>query len=330
MSRTLLYLHIGVNKTGTTAIQRFLNSRREDFISSGILYPKAGTIGEAHYSISDALGFGHTKLSRDCRLEQQRRIKKMLREEVQCTKPKCIVISSEFFTLNGDIGTVQNFFSEYDVRIVVYLRRHDDWWPSNYSQAVQHTTNPKWRGWGLEKYIAYHQKHNPNNGNWRYLVDRWADCFGRDSMIVRPYEKIQNKPNLMADFLSSISMGNLAPEEFPAINQSLDAWSLRMIDVAQRANIGEDIRRRIIAYTKLNQLSGNKLHYPSSFLNQLISRHSEDYSYIAKEYLKRKDGMLFFNPIHEIDSEIILNKLPNLAEVMAWTALALSENDIKT
>lgn len=297
MKRIIAYLHIGANKTGTSAIQKYCNGQREQLASQGLLYPRAGCSGEAHYRLSDALGFTHRRLNPGEIHSLQDGILSQLRQELQETRPQCLLFSSEDFILNGDPSVVEKFFNEFDVRgIVVYLRRHDTWWNSAYNQAVRHVRHPKW-GWGLQEFVRWQRRYHSNYGNWRWLVDRWAAVFGKERLIVRPFEKQQNQPNIVADLFGAIGRADLAPQEVPVVNTSLDAWSLRMIDIAQRADLDEATRQRIIAYTLRNPKGGPPLRAPAAYLRQLIEHYQSDYEYIAREYLGRKDGRLFYDPL---------------------------------
>jgi hypothetical protein len=56
-----LYLHIGINKTGTSAIQHFLSDRAAALPAAGLLYPSTGRAQFAHFQLSAALGFGQRK-----------------------------------------------------------------------------------------------------------------------------------------------------------------------------------------------------------------------------------------------------------------------------
>jgi hypothetical protein len=50
MTKTI-YLHIGIPKTGTTAIQNFFFQKREDLKNYGLLYPNTAASGKGaeHY-----------------------------------------------------------------------------------------------------------------------------------------------------------------------------------------------------------------------------------------------------------------------------------------
>ncbi len=47
-----LYLHIGMGKTGTTALQNFFWENRKALASHDICYPKRGTMANAHHLLS--------------------------------------------------------------------------------------------------------------------------------------------------------------------------------------------------------------------------------------------------------------------------------------
>ena len=55
-----LYLHIGINKTGTSAIQRYLSSHRAELVRESVLYPaphgpaKRITASAAHSALPTA------------------------------------------------------------------------------------------------------------------------------------------------------------------------------------------------------------------------------------------------------------------------------------
>ena len=47
-----LYLHIGMGKTGTTALQDFFAHNRQALGEMGISYPERGTMSNAHHLLS--------------------------------------------------------------------------------------------------------------------------------------------------------------------------------------------------------------------------------------------------------------------------------------
>ena len=202
-----LYLHIGINKTGTSAIQRYLSSHRAELVRESVLYPVTGRAGEAHYGLSRALGFAHGKPPVNA--QELERLRSALLEEMRASDAQSVILSSEDFVLRGDIARVREFLSAFDCRIVVYLRRHDHWWLSSYNQAVKMVANPPWEP-GINAYLQFCRKRKSARASHRELLERWAEVFGVPAICVRPYEAAQNEGGVVADFLRTTGLAELA------------------------------------------------------------------------------------------------------------------------
>ena len=131
---TKLYLHIGTHKTGTTSIQKFLARNRNKLLDLGYLYPLSGRV--------KALSIAHHKLSWGVmRAKRFRRVTgrweelgqewKKLHKEIANEKKENVIISAEDFSnLNANtISALQKRLSRYDTKIVIYLRRQDEFFP---------------------------------------------------------------------------------------------------------------------------------------------------------------------------------------------------------
>ena len=295
-----LFLHIGMNKTGSTAIQHALAANASRLKRHGLLYPETGRIrADAHYLLSQVLGFSHrlSKAAREPGIETA--LEPRIREEAERTRCAQVVMSSEAFVIPGDIARVKAFFADWDCRIVLYLRRHDHWWASSYSQGVASVEAPPWES-GFENYIAV-QRRRPDKGNYRLLIESWAQHFGEENLIVRPYEREQNRPNIAADFLQAIGHAALAAElggDLPARNESLGERELLMIDTIQRAGLDKALRKQLV--TGIRQRKGQQKgqgFIAPALRRELIEEHREDYAWIARRFLGREDGRLFLEPL---------------------------------
>lgn len=299
-----IFLHIGLNKTGTTAIQKFFTQNREDLQRHRLLYPVTGASRRAHYQVSAALGFLPAAKRKTTDVVSPPELRRALEEEISSSSAEAVLLSSEMFTRQMPLQPVRELFSGYPVKIVVYLRRHDHWWESVYNQAVKTVTNPPW-GSGIDEFLAFRRS---GKGGFRYfgdLVDHWATTFGKENIIVRPYEREQNQPNIVVDILRAIGYGHVAtdiPVEPEHINQSLSSAALERIDQYQRSDLDDDTRAQLIAKTKKRDSKTD----PQSEIDpelrlQLVQENLQDYAYIAKEYLGREDGRLFWEPLPELD-----------------------------
>lgn len=298
--RQTIFIHIGMNKTGTSAIQSVLNENRRKLKSFGLLYPRTGCTGDAHYGLTRTLGFHHGNASDRVGVSTPVKLREGFQDELRGSRCDTIVFSSENFVLPKPVETVRDFFSDFECRIVVYLRRHDYWWSAAYNQAVRMVVDPPW-GRGVEAFARFHRRKNPLYGNYRHLVDRWAAVFGSNNVIVRPYEAQQNKPGLVADFLTAIGrrdLIDLVGGEVPRINESLGLHQIFLVDIMQRSKIPGEVRREIIDYirTQIDSGTPSEEELSPELRMQLVAENIDDYQYIAKHYMNRRDGRLFFDP----------------------------------
>lgn len=328
MNSPTLFLHIGTNKTGTSAMQRFFSTHRDLLQAHGLLYPVTGCSGDAHYEISSLLGFEHRKLKPvDVSARPLRGARRKLEQEIARAASSHVLISSEFFVIPRAVAPVRDFFRDFDVRIVVYLRRHDGWWESAYNQAVKTTANPPW-GRGFERYLRYQRMRNPQYGNYRLLLHRWAETFGSENLIVRPYERQQNEPNIVADMLCAMGCDGIARQldiRLEQVNTSLHGDAVHLIDAFQRARIDPELRQRLIAHVSAAAPAGAELSLVEPAVRRrLVEENMQDYAYIARKYLGREDGRLFLEPLPDPDEPWTVRPRPTPAAIVEATVQVLS------
>ncbi|MCG5500808.1 hypothetical protein [Ectothiorhodospira lacustris] len=300
--KPVLHIHIGMNKTGTTALQNYLEREEKALGASGVLYPKAGRIGAAHYSLSASLGFCNPSVCPAWKVNLQDLKRQFVRE--LSAKPDKVVFSSEDFILNRPAKPLLDFFEGYPLRIVVYLRRHDHWWISAYAQAVKMKHMPPWN-LGPVGFINHNRRCNKHYGDYRHLLDRWAKVVGKENVIVRPYEAGQNQPDLAADFLSAIELKDKSlalPPMASRDNASLSVRTLHWMDIFQRVDTDPETRQKLLAHA--HSLGAEDQRLPKEMLNpqflrKLVDGYQADYEYIARHYLGREDGRLFYDPLPE-------------------------------
>ncbi len=190
-------------QTGTTAPQSFFSQNASHLAAAGLLYPQTGQLNTAHYLFNFALGLGRWE---EGEVETPAVLAEKLKQEIEVSSCDRVLLSSEYFALatRDDIVRVGALFADFDMRIVVYLRRHDRALEAAYAQSVKTTLAPPWQP-NIESFILYQLT---TNRQYDYLAGlrRWASVFGQEALIVRPYERGQNKPDLFADFLPRPSM----------------------------------------------------------------------------------------------------------------------------
>jgi len=320
--KTIVYLHIGMNKTGTSALQRHFSFNRENYLANGLLYPLAGRNNtDAHYALSDLLGFS---IDPKFNLQDHRKklscIKEALNNEIISSGAQSILLSSEFFILNKDLSPVIEFFQDYTVKVIVYLRRHDYWWVSGYGQGVKTKSMPPW-GRGPIGFINYNKNKNKMYGKYRYLVDRWANLFGSENIIVQTYEDQQKEWDLITDFLCIIEGPfNLIREneENRRDNEALPIQAIQYLDIFQRVATDECTRDKLLTFAR--GVDKGSLTYLIDMLNpafrrRLIEENIADYEYIARKYKGRENGVLFSEQLPRLNLDWKAPKWPTQQKV---------------
>ena len=292
-----LLLHIGINKTGTSAIQRALNHNRDALNRFALLYPRTGIFGAAHHRFSRLLGFGpDLDLNPSERKRELSKLKESLQAEMCESEASEVVISSENFMLPRSLGAVKGYFSFLDVCVVVYLRRHDEWRMSAYSQGLRMVANPPWSA-GFEGWLRFQEQRHPKYGDYRFLVDSWAEKFGRESIRVRPYEAQQYAPDIVTDFMRAVGrpevMDTLRVEP-QRVNEALSRRGLLFLEAIQRMKLDAGTRSRLVQHAA--SMGRDERRQPMASpatRRRLVEDNLADYEYIAREYMGREDGILF-------------------------------------
>jgi hypothetical protein len=214
-----IVLHIGLHKTGTTSIQRFLHVNYEALLRQGVLYPLAGRLrkdGERHESHLMLAWSVVERYARkyDVRLSEKPWMK--LREEIEEKKPDRVVLSSEFFwpATTQEIQTIRGYLSGYSVRTIVYVRDPVNYAVSSYKQAV--------KAGGYEDTIVKFVTERL----WQYdthgVLSRWESVFGKKSVSCYKYERCRSRLTEhfveaahihWSDQLSSVEPKNVSPPD---------------------------------------------------------------------------------------------------------------------
>lgn len=232
-----LFLHIGTEKTGTTSVQKFLRSNREFLARHAVLYPESpGSQNHTGLAVAaqDADKTGPLRkasgvVGTDAVLRHRAEMMAGLKAELaQRRFGKAIMSGEHCSSLLGEDDEVRWLKDQlgplFDrIRIVVYLRRQDDFLLSLYSTAVK-------SGATFPIRVPQEKALKARYDHWG-LVERWARVFGRENMIVRRFERAGLKNgDIVDDFLDAVGvdpgMGFERPDD---VNESLDAETLEFL-----------------------------------------------------------------------------------------------------
>lgn len=301
-----IYLHIGTPKTGTTTIQVFLEANAERLRERGVIIPTS--LGRRNhrritmYSQDDGVVDNLRKAKGYTSQEQIDKFRTgflaaFTEEASSWGKDDIIVFTSEQMTKIQSPTAFERLkalcaLAGHTVKVVMYVRRQDHYFASEYSQFIKgaKTTTVESELKLAKRPVYDHRKR----ANW------WAAAFGKENVIVRPFETAQfHKKDLIADFMHIIGIDSIDDlERQQTQNEALDVYTLEYLRlmnahfprwVGRRSN-----PRRAALVHALEEISdGPKFRLTAQDARKVLTRFEDGNAEVAREFLGRDDGALF-------------------------------------
>ncbi len=313
-----VYLHIGLPKTGTTAIQNFLMQNREALLAHGLCYPDFGYrylhVGNGrngHFLAHSAFSYGgenNQSLSEFPGKQYEEGLNKVaalseiydkivLTDEVIC---RSIQLHPGFWSYLKEDLEKRNL----NLRIIVYLRRQDLWASSHWTQRVKIGKTAL----SFSDHISFLKETNYPLDYCAYM-DMLSGIFGRDALIIRVYEKGQfqgEQHTLISDFLAvfglSLSDGFSMEKEFYNLSLHGNYTEIQRIfntipDFYDNDHIlKKSVRNSQNLYLKPDEPDYYTWRSPEEQCAFLASFAGSNEA-VARKYLHREDGQLFYDPV---------------------------------
>lgn len=314
-----IYLHIGTPKTGTTSLQNFFWDNREALEKNNICYPDFGF----RYP---GIGFrrnGHFLVTTKYRDENNKRILEKEREDyikgldflTECAESYSRIILSDEGIWRASLYNRENFWEnlkkdldarKLDLKIVVYLRRQDLFVQSQWIQKVKEGAI-----YDFKTYLDDISRTGYPLNYYEYLHK--LECiFGKEALIVRAFEKGQflgEENTIQSDFLNifglKIADGFTIKQEF--YNESLEGNYLEMKRILNSLDEFHNGRHALIKDIK--QIQKRKLfkdnyekktYFEEGAQEAYLDQFEESNASVAREYLGREDGKLFYDGIRNL------------------------------
>ena len=282
MAMGTLYLHAGLHKTGTTALQRFLHDNRAALGKDGAVYPSAGMIPDR------PANRGQHELAWALRRGDDGRVWERLREEIEGAP--AAVVSSEEFSRTPDAASYRpaiDALRGWRLIPVIYLRRQDEFLESMYNYNV--------RALGETASIMEFAARVRRRLDFRHPLKVLVEAFGRESVRVRLYGRAELKGSIFEDFLDCIGIGDIGSRyAMPrkAVNPGLTLEGLELMRAANERH-----RDDAAALAKERGRIGRK-HAASPFARhgvltdeqreEILGRYERPNAWIARTFLERE------------------------------------------
>lgn len=303
--------HIGTNKTGSSAVQGFLNSNPAFLRSQGFIYPRATRNTDA----------GHHTLAEICTDYDDLYDAIVAIESEYATEgqPGGMIFSSEVF------HTVEPFmlsriFRGYDIQIVVFLRPHLEYYSSWYREGIK-SHNFTWNFPMFFEYAA--QPYF----SW---LDTWSKVFGRENITPILYDRTTFPDNSSTNkfLLEVFPQAEIPPheqisEQNPSISGNLLHFK-RLINGNISLQEAHDIVYDVWEAAKLDPTFRGRWRMPDEYADLVSSRFYDDQQAILDTYgidlsAAQREKMASFSPnltrLTE-DRELIIENIPRLRKYM--------------
>ncbi len=287
-----LIFHAGLSKSGSTSIQSSLQKNKAALLAQGILVPETGVKFRSRHHLFFAY-----------KNEDYTDLVDALHQEAISKKCHTIIMSEESINKGNDIEK-HIYFKKYfsDIKFVFYLRRQDTLLESYYNQTIKVPWQKMRSVEGPETLLKF-----AKTLAWLHydkLLDAFADIFGKKSVVAIPFERGQVPANIAEHFLADIcgiDCSNLNMK-MRKDNTSLPYASLGMARKINEFNMDllakpGFIRKSIHAILRDHYTDSSSLIIRYEKRIMLMNRYRAGNEYVAKHYLNREEGKLFYLPL---------------------------------
>ncbi|MBT8070248.1 MAG: hypothetical protein KJO80_07425 [Gammaproteobacteria bacterium] len=282
-----VFLHIGIGKTGTTAIQKTLAINSNLLAANRVSYPVSGDSGFNHHVLAPIQFNSKT-------LERVRSDLIKIAENYEKSRFSTLVLSSERLCYAKDalVSVYRDVFANFDTNILLYVRRQESLIESAFMEWVK-------TGWdhkgSIEKYYEFESK----GFDFQRRLINWERHFHRSKISVHLYDR-KIHPDACAHFFSLLGISDTFNQvELKSANPSLLPELLQLVISIDKLNLSEMERSGIVRQimeisSKLRPHSNEKLLKPS-LAGLIRERYRESNEYVARRYMNPADGDAFLN-----------------------------------
>lgn len=280
-----IYIHIGVGKTGTTAIQDSMMLHRKEIASQGVLYPVTGLNDTAHHDLVQLW-------TEDFSSEYKVIYSALLNEFEESLKDTMFISSEKFcFASGGFVEGVFKALDGFEVKIIFYVRAQLQQIESTFLQWLR-VGHPY--GAGFDSFFENHL----DSFDYSRIVSPWAYFFGEDAVIARSYDHPQIKSDAFSGVKEILGI-NVSSQKPHTSNQSLIPELSKLLCLIDQVSPEASLRAEII--NEALDISSKFKRYSNGKLMDAERTHRVKEYYLrsnyefARKYLSEEDAVFFLS-----------------------------------
>ena len=184
---TKIFIHVGMPKTGTTAIQSTLNKNEAMLSQHGVIYPKSGRSSNAAHHHAFFLSACSNRAAIRTPLPSPEHsfseYAEQMKKEITEAKSSKAFLSSELLWNSKAFDAtsmirIRDAFSDFDVALIAYLRPDKEHSLSGYQQRIK---GPQCFSGNMKRHLS----HMRAGGVYEYMarLRMFSDVFGSGSVL---------------------------------------------------------------------------------------------------------------------------------------------------
>ena len=277
-----LFLHIGAHKTGTTSIQKFLETNAAFLTQHGFVYPRICWFGHAQHRLSLAVrGAPDPDVGDRPVLEEELAA---LRNCMESSQADVIISSEGFFAVPEN--KLRRFAAEikaFDVQVIACIRRQDNLCMSNYNERTKRAGNKLTRP--ITFYLDDPLAISPDL-DLLGCLNTWASHFGRERMITYCYEN----GDAISEFLRILKIP--VPEHVTSTkraNVALPAKALELMRLVKTMNQDTAVKNILLSEATLAFAGTGSILLGPKERSRILKRFEADNEKVFATYLNSEN-----------------------------------------
>ena len=333
-------IHIGTEKTGSTAIQAYLSSNRDALLDQGVHLCTSMGVGNNRALPAAVMSLAREDdFTRSMAFESERkrkawcravlgRLKAEIRE--MSGQAEVFLISSEHFhsrllsseEVQGLHDVLAPYFDGFE--IICYLRRQDRMARSLYSQALRAGYTPE-STLPLARMKGRKPGNLPPYFDFASLLQRWAEAFGEDCISPLVYSRASFfGGDVVHDFLHATGLRSDRPVESQASNPALSCEAQAVLLRVNALLEGDSppaanrIRNTVVKYLE-HKAPGRSVLPTEGEAREYYGYFEESNSLVAQRWFDRDE--LFDRDFSQYPAEITVADPEKVADLLAGLLL---------
>lgn len=314
--RKCIVFHMGTPKTGTTSLQKYLLENKDNLSRCGWACPDLSFSVCTYRKANGWVLFELLKKYNDVnKIEfDDEWIAAWHEIETTLEHSNVIITCEDFWKLKCFDYVINKAKYLAEVKILVYLRRQDKYIMSYYNQSIK---SADYSSLTFDEYMK--TAEDDLNADYLRVLDNIGKLIGDDNIIVRVYEKeqLQQHKHLAGDFLYSLGIEEDICNwgEMDYQNEKIGEELLQIKRLFNKELINDKYSKiregcGIIFQKIASQMEQKEYNYFSKEESKaLLRKYEQGNELIARRFLKREDGKLFWDDkIDERTEELTFKK----------------------